>query len=110
MLRSITFIRFVHSVIFWFLTGVLALLLYEVIADRITSLTWIAVALFTLEGIVLLVSGWKCPLTAYAERLGSDHGQVTDAFLPKWLADRVFVIYGGLFAVAVLLLAIRLWG
>jgi len=108
MLRSLTFIRFVHTVIFILLSVILAVLLYEVIADRITPLTWIAVALFTGEGIVLIASGWKCPLTAYAESLGADHGQVTDVFLPKWFADRVFVIYGGLFAVALLFLVMRL--
>ena len=85
-------------------------LLYEVIVDRITRVTWIAVALFAVEGIVLMVSGWRCPLTVYAESLGSNHGQVTDIFLPKWFADRVFIIYGGLFALAILLLVIRLLG
>lgn len=110
MLRSIAFIRLVHTVIFIFLSVILAVLLYEVIADKITWLTWIAVGLFTVEGIVLIVSGWKCPLTAYAESLGSNHGQVTDVFLPKWFADRVFIIYGGLYALAVLLLLMRLWG
>jgi len=108
MLRSLTFIRFVHTVIFILLSVILAMLLYEVIADKITSLTWIAVALFTGEGVVLMASGWKCPLTAYAESLGANHGQVTDIFLPKWFADRVFIIYVSLFAVALLFLVIRL--
>jgi hypothetical protein len=108
MLRSITFIRFVHTVIFLILSVILAVFLYEVIVDKITSFTWIAVALFTVEGIVLIASGWKCPLTAYAESLGANHGQVTDIFLPKWFADRVFIMYGGLFAVALLFLVIRL--
>lgn len=108
MLRSIVFIKSVHTVIFVFMTGALAVLLYEVIVDKITILTWIAVALFLIEGIVLIVNGWKCPLTNYTERLGSTHGQVTDIFLPKWFADRVFQIYGVLWAVALLLLVIRM--
>lgn len=108
MLRSIAFIRTVHTAIFILLSAILVAFLYEVIIDRITSLTWIAVALFSAEGIVLMVSGWKCPLTAYAESLGSNHGQVTDVFLPKWFADRVFIIYGCLFLIAVLLLVMRL--
>ncbi len=107
MLRSITFIKSVHTVIFVFLSGVMALFLYEVIVDKITYLTWIAVALFLAEGVVLIANGWRCPLTTYAERLGSKHGQVTDIFLPKWFADRVFQIYGGLFALGLLLLAVR---
>ena len=108
MLRSIVFIRSVHTVIFVFMSGALAVLLYEVIAGKITMMTWIAVALFLIEGIVLIANGWKCPLTSYAESLGSPHGQVTDIFLPKWFADRVFQIYGTLLAVALLLLVIRM--
>jgi hypothetical protein len=108
MLRSITFIKFVHTVVFVFLSGALAVFLYEVSVDKITFLTWIAVALFLAEGVVLIANGWKCPLTTYVERLGSTHGQVTDIFLPKWFADRIFHIYRGLLAVALVLLAIRM--
>jgi hypothetical protein len=108
MLRSIVFVKAVHTAIFVFMSGALAVLLYEVIVDKVTFLTWIAVALFLIEGVVLIAHGWKCPLTSYAERLGSTHGQVTDIFLPKWFADHVFQIYGTLLAVALLLLVIRI--
>lgn len=57
MLRSITFIRSVHTAIFIFLSGLLAVLLYEVIVDKITFLTWIAVTVFLAEGIILMASG-----------------------------------------------------
>ena len=53
MLRSITFIKAVHTVIFFLLSGILIVSLYEVIFDKITVLTWIALALFLAEGIVL---------------------------------------------------------
>ena len=83
-------------------------LIYEVLFDEITYLTWIAAVLFLSEGIILVISGGRCPLTVYAEKLGSPHGQVTDIFLPKWLADRVFQIYGSLFAIAIIVLLFRL--
>jgi len=107
-LRSIVLIKSIHVLFGVALTGGLAVLLYEVIVDRITILTWIAVALFLIEGVVLIANGWKCPLTSYAEKLGSTHGRVTDLFLPKWFADRFFQIYGALLAVALLLLAVRM--
>ena len=90
------------------MTGALVVFLHEVINDRITILTWIAIVLFLVEGVVLIFNGWKCPLTRYAEHLGSTHGQVTDIFLPIWFSDRVFIIYGALWAVALLLFAIRM--
>lgn len=108
MLRSITFIKAVHTGIFLTLSVILAIFLYEVIADRITVLTWIALAVFLAEGVILVVNGWRCPLTSYAEALGSTHGQVTDLFLPKWFADKIFQVYGTLFAVACLFLLLRL--
>jgi hypothetical protein len=108
MFRSIAFIKFVHAALFAAMSGILAVLLYEVIVDRITILTWIAVTVFLIEAVVLIVNGWKCPLTSYAERLGSTHGRVTDLFLPKWFADRAFQIYGVLWGAALLGLAIRM--
>jgi hypothetical protein len=106
--RSIAFIKFIHTVVFVLLSGLLAALLYEVIADRISVLTQVAVTLFLAEGIVLVLNGWRCPLTAIAEGLGSPHGQVTDTLLPKWFADRVFRIYSGLYVGALLFLVMRL--
>lgn len=88
----------------------MAVLLYEVVADKISILTGIAVALFAIEGIVLMANEGTCPLTTYAESLESYHGQVIDIFcLPKWFADRIFMIYGGLLVVALLLLVTRLF-
>ena len=106
--RSIAFIKFIHTVVFVVLSALLAGLLYEVIANRMTAITWIAVTLFLAEGIVLVLNRWRCPLTAIAEKLGSPHGQVTDTLLPKWLADRVFQIYSGLFVGALVFIVVRL--
>ena len=50
-----------------------------------------------IEGFILLANGWRCPLTVYAERLGAPSGSVTDLFLPRWLADRAFLVCGGTF-------------
>lgn len=107
-LGSITFIKTVHTIVFVPLSGLLFVFAYEVAVNRVTYLTWIAVAVFLAEGIVLMTNNGRCPLTKYAERLGSKHGQITDFFFPKWFADRVFLVYGGLFAASFVLLVIRL--
>lgn len=110
MLHSIAFIRSVHTAIFVFFNIVMAVLLYEVVADKISILTWIAVALFAIEGIVLISNNWTCPLTTYTEGLESYHGQVIDIFfLPKWFGGRIFTIYGSLLVVALLLLVMRVF-
>ena len=109
MMHLITFVRFVHIAIFVFFNVVMAVLLYEVVADKISILTWIAVALFAIEVIVLIANNWTCPLTIYAENLESYRGQTTNIFfLPKWFGDHMFIFYGGLLIFALLLLVIRL--
>ena len=108
MIRSIRFIKALHAALFIIGSGLLVVLLYEVVSGRITTLTWITVIVFIGEGIILVSSGWRCPLTVYPENLGATRGQVTDLFLQKWFAYRVFYIYGALFAIALVILIIRL--
>ncbi len=106
-LGSITFIKSVHTIVFVPLSALLFIFVYEVAVGRISYLTWSAVAVFLAETVVLMTHNWRCPLTMYAERLGSTHGQITDFFFPKWFADRVFLVYGGLFVTALALLVVR---
>jgi len=108
MFRSFRFVKTVHAAFAVVSTAVLAGFLFEVISGRISWVSWIAVAMFITEGAILVVNRWRCPLTVYAERLGSPHGRVTDLFLPRWAADRAFQIYAGLFAGGCLMLAVRL--
>ncbi len=80
---------------------------YKVATGRITYFTWAAVAVFLAETVVLMTHNWRCPLTMYAERLGSKHGQITDFIFPKWFADRVFLVYGALFTISLVSLVVR---
>ena len=106
--RSIAFIKAAHTAVFIVLSVLLVAVAYEVFTDRITDVTWIGVTMFLAEGIVLVMNGGRCPLTAMAEKLGSPHGQITDTLLPKWFADRVFQVYGVLFVTSLVVLAVRL--
>jgi len=105
--RSITFIKSVHTIAFVPLSGLLFVLVYEAVTGNITSVTWIAVGVFLAQGVLLLANNGRCPLTKYAEELGSTHGQVTDFFFPKWFADHVFQVYGALFFLSLVLLVVR---
>jgi len=101
---SILQIKLVHTVVFWLLSACVVYALFSGIADRITTWTWVAVGLLLLESVVLMVSGWRCPLTILAERQGAVRGSVADIFLPKWLADRTFPICGTAYGIALLLI------
>ena len=102
-------IKLVHTAIFWILSLCTAYALFSGVAGRITTWTWVAVGLLLVESIVLVVFGWTCPLTILAERQGATHGSVTDIFLPKWLADRIFPICGTMYAVALVLILWRVF-
>jgi len=102
-------IKVVHTVVFWILSLCTLYALYCGIVDRITTWTWLALALLLLESVALAVSGWTCPLTLLAERQGALRGSVTDIFLPRWLADRIFPICGTIYVVAVALILWRVF-
>lgn len=108
MRTSLFWIKLVHTAIFWVLSLCVLFALYSGIADRVTLWTWVAVGLLLVESVVLVVSGWVCPLTLLAERQGAANGSVSDLFLPRWLSDRIFPVCGTLFAVALALLLWRL--
>ena len=101
-------VKLVHTAIFALLSACVLYVLASGVVDRITPWTWLAMAAIVVEGIVLLANGGKCPLTAVAERLGAVDGGVSDIFLPRWFADRIFPICGTLFAAGCVLVAARI--
>jgi hypothetical protein len=102
-------IKLVHTLIFWVLSLCVAYALFSGVADRITVWTWVTVGLLLVESVVLLASGWTCPLTILAERQGALQGSVTDIFLPRWFADRIFPICGTLYGIALLMIVWRVF-
>lgn len=108
MLRSILFIKTVHSLVFLALAAANLVVLYGALTGRTSAATWISLAAVLGEGIVLARNGWRCPLRLYAERVGAVSGQVTDIFLPRWFADRIFPICTTILAFSCLLLLVRL--
>lgn len=100
-------IKLVHTFIFWVLSLCVAYALFSGVAGRITIWTWVAVGLLAVESVVLVASGWTCPLTIMAERQGALRGSVTEIFMPKWFADRIFPICGTLYGVALFIIALR---
>jgi hypothetical protein len=102
-------IKVVHTVIFWVLSLCVGYALFSAVTGRVTAWTWAAIGLVLVESVVLMMSGWTCPLTLLAERHGAVRGSVADLFLPKWLADRIFPLCGTAYAVALLLIALRMF-
>lgn len=100
-------IKFVHSVLFLFMVLCLFYVLYCAVTGTYNMALAIALATIIIEGVVLMFYGWECPLTGMAERYGAEKGSVTDIFLPDWLAPYTFKIFGVLFAIGIIVLAVR---
>ena len=107
MRLTVLHVKVLHTIAFAVLSTCVLYVLISGALGRITFWTWVSVAAVLVEGVVLAASGWKCPLTSVAERLGAADGRVADIFLPRWFADRLFPICGTLFLVGCVLVAGR---
>ena len=108
MLRSITFIKTVHTLIFIFIIIWVGIVFFTLLLDKISMLTWVGIGFMLLEGLILLISRWQCPLTVYAENLGADDGSVTRILLPGFIATRTFKIFATISVICFLMLLVRL--
>jgi hypothetical protein len=102
--QKVFWIKTVHSLLFGLFSFCVAFAAYSAVTGVITGWTWSAVLLVLIEGLVLISRNWVCPLTDLAERYGSENGGITHLFMPKWLSDYVFQIWGVIFVVSVLVI------
>ena len=100
-------IKLVHTLIWLFFVIVIFYILYSGITDRITSLTWIAIGLVIVEGIVLLLCNMFCPLTIVARKYSNSKKDNFDIFLPNWLARHNKLIFTTIYLIGVLIVLIR---
>lgn len=74
--------------------------------DRFT-VAWTCVGLVTIEVVILLANGWKCPLTAVAARYTANRRPNFDIYLPEGLARYNKQIFGPLFVAGVVFTILR---
>jgi hypothetical protein len=68
----------------------------------------ILISIVLLEVIVLLINGFRCPLTDLAERYTEDRWDNFDIFLPEWVARHNKTIFGILY-LAGIALTLAVW-
>ncbi len=107
--RTLFLIKLLHTVIWAFFVITIIYILYAAIIDRIGILLWIAISLVVVEGIILLLNGWRCPLTILGERYTEKTDDVGfDIFLPTWLAKNNKVIFTTIFIIGLIIVVYRL--
>lgn len=107
MKNKLVAIKTLHTIIWLFYNVVIFYLLYAVIVDKIDLWVWICIGLVVMEGLVLLIFKWFCPLTIIARRYSDSTKDNFDIFLPNWLAKHNKLIYTSLFGLAIAILLFR---
>ena len=90
----------VHILAWFSIESCVFYLLYAGFAGRSGRRAAIAAAVIAGEAMVFAGNGFRCPLTDIAERLGADHGSVTDTYLPGRVAHNLPAIHAPLLLAA----------
>jgi len=105
--NKLFFIKFIHSLIFWWQAICLIYLLFAGITKAFNILVLVAVVSILLNGLLLLLNKGRCPFTTLAESQGAEKGSVTDLFLPNCIARNIFRVSFPFFIFELILLAVR---
>lgn len=100
---ALSAVKTVHTIAWLSIESCLLAVLYAGITGRAGRRTAIAAAVVTGETLIFAASGFRCPLTIVAERLGAERGSVTDIYLPRWLARNLPAIHVPLLLLAIFL-------
>jgi len=107
MSKSIFYIKFIHSLLFFLIAISTVYVFVSALLNHINWVTWLAFGIAIIELLALAFNEWRCPLTDLAEQKGAEVGSVADLFLPKFLSDHLFTIFGIVFSANCLLLGWR---
>lgn len=105
---ALNVIKIIHTIIWVFYNVVIFYMLYAVISDKIDRWLWIGYGLVLLEGVVLLIFKFYCPLTLLARKYSSSQKDNFDIYLPNWLAKHTKPIYFSLMILIAIITIIRL--
>ena len=98
---KLTLIKVIHTLVWIFFNIVIFYMLYAVISNKLDIWLWIGYGLFILEGIVLLVFKFYCPLTLIARKYSKSPKDNFDIYLPNWLAKYNKLIYTSILVVII---------
>ena len=107
--RSLLLIKWLHTIVWLFYNIVIAYLFYAIVLkNKIDIWVWVCIALFAIEGIILVVFKMICPLTIWARRYSDSTKHNFDIFLPEWLAKNNKLIYTSFLGIILTILLYRL--
>jgi polyferredoxin len=93
-------IKLAHTVVWALLVAVILAIPVMAWQER-PAATAVLSGIMFVEGLVLVVNGWRCPLTDLAARYTDDRRANFDIYLPLWLAANNKRIFGSILAAGV---------
>ncbi|MEO7547133.1 MAG: hypothetical protein ABIT82_01825 [Ramlibacter sp.] len=99
-------VKLVHTVAWAFFAGCILAIPVASWQGRHTVAAWLIGIVFV-EVAVLVVNGWRCPLTALAHRYTDARHDNADIYLPEWLARYNKLIFGTLFCLGMTFALVR---
>ncbi|MCL2011393.1 MAG: hypothetical protein FWG75_01185 [Cystobacterineae bacterium] len=106
--RNLFLIKLLHTAIWLVFITVIVYVCYAGAFNKVNKLVWFCVGAIFLEGIVLLINKWECPLTSLAKKYTDKHSVNFDIFLPEWLAKYNKILFSAIFFVGLSLLLWRI--
>lgn len=101
-------VKLLHSLVWLCFNVIIFYSLYAVVADKLDVKLWLCLAAVFIESVVLLMFGWKCPLTVVARKYSNSTEPNFDIYLPKSFARYNKEIYSVVMLLIVAILIYRL--
>ena len=86
-------VRIVHTITWVSIESCMVYVLWAGVRGRSDRRAGMAAGVVAAESLIFTVNGFRCPLTELAERVGTEHGSVTDIYLPRWCARNLPAIH-----------------
>lgn len=103
---ALTTVKLIHTVVWAFFASCILVI---PVLDWYSEFTWSAlfIGVVAVEALVLILNGWRCPLTSIASRYTDDRRDNFDIYLPEWLARYNKAIFATLYVGGILITAMQ---
>ena len=93
-------VKVAHTIAWAFFAGCILAIPVASWLGKHTLAAWLIGVVFV-EVAILVVNGWRCPLTSLAGRFTEERHDNFDIYLPLWLARHNKSIFGALFCLGI---------
>ena len=90
---ALAMVKLVHTLAWFSIESCMVYVLWAGFRRHSDRRAAIAAGVVGGESLIFAANGFRCPLTQLAERVGAEHGSVTDIYLPRWFARNLPAIH-----------------